>query len=578
MYAQRIKTFYLALAATVLLGSVTFAQDAKPGKLKMSVTPKQAYTFVDGKAIGPGNRTIKLDVGSHHVIVANYGYKFVEQNVSIDSDKTVPVDIKLEPAGEAVPGPRGRIQIEVGHLHGATAAAVLLNGKKTDYFVGHVDEFNHDIIWHQELVVPPGTHQVTVTRNGKELWSGALTVAADQRVIVDISNGKEKIKPWPRGSATNGLPASAQRFKAGIASATVVVAPVSGSVSANPAKIDCNQNTQLAWVSKETVEADMSGMSPVPTSGEKTISPRQTTVYQLTASGPGGVTKPSTTVEVNPVVQSSLSASPMEVRYRRIGDKIIEQGSTTLNWSSSNSDAASLDPVGSVDASGTKSIPLSPTQSGIGPVDEEFKYTLKATNACGGSDTKTVAVHLKGSIEPIPTVLLHSIFFPTDYPTKDDPEVGLVNSQQEVLTNLAAGFKQYLEYDPEAKLSLAGYTDERGGGDYNQSLAELRAQSVKNFLVSQGIAPEKIDVAAYGKQKQLDKATVSDLQTRNPNPPPETRVLASRATWLAYNRRVDIVLIPTNAESERFYPNQAPDSDILWGRAKPSRSVVEGNN
>lgn len=461
MYAQRIKSFCLVLGATVLFGSVTFAQDAKPGKLKMSVTPKQAYTFVDGKAIGPGNRTIKLDVGSHHLIVANYGYKFVEQNVSIDSAKTVPVDIKLEPAGEAVPGPRGRIQIEVGHLHGATAAAVLLNGKKTDYFVGHVDEFNHNIIWHQELVVPPGTHQVTVTRNGNELWSGPVTVAADQRVIVDISNGKEKIKAWPRGSENKGLPASAQRFKAGIASTTVVVAPVSGSVSANPSKIDCNQNTQLAWVSKETVEADMSGMSPVPTTGEKTISPRQTTVYQLTASGPGGVTKPSTTVEVNPVVRSSLSASPMEVPYRRIGDKVIEQGSTTLNWSSSNSDAASLDPGGSVDASGTKSIPLSPTQSGTGPVDEEFKYTLKATNVCGGSDTQTVAVRLKGSIEPIPTVLLHSVFFPTDYPTKNYPEVGLVRSQQEALIVLATGFKKYLEYDPDAKLSLVGYTEDR---------------------------------------------------------------------------------------------------------------------
>jgi hypothetical protein len=578
MYVQRMKTFYLVLAATVLLSSVTFAQDAKPGKLKMSVTPKQAYTFVDGKAMGPGNRTIKLDVGSHHVIVANYGYKFVEQNVSIDSDKTVPVDIKLEPAGETVPGPRGRIQIEVGHLHGATAAAVLLNGKKTDYFVGHVDEFNHNIIWHQELVVPPGTHQVTVTRDGKELWSGALTVAADQRVIVDISNGKEKIKAWPRGSATNGLPASAQRFKAGIASATVVVAPVSGSVSANPSKIDCNQNTQLAWVSKDTVEADMSGMSPVPTSGEKTISPRQTTVYQLTASGPGGVTKPSTTVEVNPVVQSSLSASPMEVRYRRIGDKIIEQGSTTLNWSSSNSDAVSLDPGGSVDASGTKSITLSPTQSGNGPVDEELKYNLKATNACGGSDTKTVAVRLKGSIEPIPTVLLQSVFFPTDYPTKNYPEVGLVRSQQEALTTVATGFKQYLEYDPEAKISLVGYTDARGADGYNQSLSELRAQRVKDFLVSQGIASEKIDSAAYGKQKQLDKAMVSDLQNRNPNPLPETRVRNSRATWLAYNRRVDLVLIPSNAESERFYPNQAADSEILWQRPKPARSAVEGQN
>ena len=578
MRAQRIRTFSLVLAATVLLSSVAFAQNAKPGKLKISVTPKQAYTFVDDKAIGPGNRTIKLEVGSHHLIVANYGYKFVEQNVSIDSDKTVPVDIKLEPVGASVQGPRGRIQIEVGHLHGATAAAVLLNGKKTDYFVGHVDEFNHDIIWHQELVVPPGTHQVTVTRYGKELWSGALTVAADQRVIVDISNGKEKIKAWPRGSATNGLPASAARFKAGIASATVVVAPVSGSVSANPSKIDCNQNTQLAWVSKETVEADMSGMSPVPTSGEKTISPRQTTVYQLTASGPGGVTKPSTTVEVNPVVQSSLSASPTEVSYRRIGDKIIQQGSTTLNWSSSNSDAASLDPGGSVDASGTKSIPLSPTQTGNGPVDEDFKYTLKATNVCGGSDTKTVAVHLKGSVEPIPIVKLHSVFFPSDYPTKRYPEVGLVRSQQEALTELATGFKQYLEYDPDAKLSLVGYTDVRGANDYNLALSELRVERAKEFLVSQGIAAEKISIEAEGKQKQLDKATVSDLQNRNPHPLPETRARNSRATWLAYNRRVDIVLIPSNAESVRFYPNQAADSEIIWQRPKPARSAVEGQN
>ena len=584
MSAQRIKTLSLVVGATVLLSSVTFAQDAKPGKLKMSVIPKQAYTFVDGKAIGPGNRVIKLDVGTHHVVVANYGYKFVEQDVSLDSDKTVPVDIKLEPVGAPVPGPRGRIQIEARRLHGATAAAVLLNGKKPLYFVGHVDEFDNDFNWHQELIVPPGTHQVTVTRDGKELWSGPITVAADQRVIVDISNGKEKTKPWPRGSSCPTyrpqceLPKLAPRFTAGIASATVVVAPVSGSVSANPSKIDCNQSTQLAWDSKETVEADMSGMSPVPTSGEKTISPRQTTVYQLTASGPGGVVTPSTTVEVNSAVQSSLNASPPEVKYRRIGDKIMEQGSTTLTWSSSNSDAVSLDPGGSVDASGTKSITLSPTQSGAGPVDEEFKYTLKSTNVCGGTDTKTVAVHLKGSVNPIPTVLLRSVFFPTAYPTKEDPTLGLVRSQQEVLTTLATGFKQYLEYDPDAKLSLGGYTDDRGADKYNDSLSELRVQRVKDFLVSQGIAAEKIDASAYGKQKQLDKATISDLQTRNPNQPPEKWVRDSRTTWLAYNRRVDIVLMPANAESVPLYPNQAPDSQILWQIPKPARSTIEAYN
>jgi hypothetical protein len=585
MSTERIKAFWLVVGATVLLGPVSFAQDAKPGKLKMTVFPKQAYTFVDGKAIGPGNRVIKLDVGTHHVLVANYGYKFVEQDVSLDSDKTVPVDIKLEPVGAPVTPPRGRIQLEGRGIHGATAAAVLLNGKKPLYFVGHLDEFDHDLFgWHQELIVPPGTHQVTVTRDGKELWSGSIAVAENQRVIVNISNGREKIKPWTRGWSCKvdcdmtELAWSAPRFTAGIANATIVVAPVSGSVSANPSKIDCNQNTQLAWVSKETVEADMSGMSPVPTSGEKTISPRQTTVYQLTASGPGGVTTPSTTVEVNPVVQSSLSAAPTEVRYRRIGDKIIEQQSTVLNWASSNSDAASLNPGGSVDASGTKSITLSPTQNGTGPVDEEFKYTLNASNACGGSDTKTVAVHLKGSIEPIPTVLLHSIFFPTAYPTEEDPTLGLVRSQQEVLTTLAIGFKQYLEYDPDAKLSLGGNTDERGGDKYNDSLSERRAQRVKDFLVSQGIATEKIDSSAYGKQKPLDKATVSNLQTQNPNQPPEKPVRDPRATWLAYNRRVDIVLMPTNAESVRLYPNQAPDAQILWQIPKPARSTVEGYN
>jgi len=568
-------TVYGILGGLILLSAAAFAQDLKPGKLKISVHPKQAYTFIDGKAIGPGNRKIKLDVGTHHLVVANYGYKFVERDISIDSHQTLPLDIQLEPAGGDLPGPRGRIQIEVG-MRRAGDAAVLMNGNKPQYFVGHVDEFNNDIIKHQELVVPPGRHELTVTRYGKELWSGLVTVGANQRVIVDISNGKQVVKDWPRGSSDLG--GGVQRFRAGTASATVAVAPVSGTVSANPPNINCNQNTQLAWTSSETVDADMSGLSPVPTTGERTVSPRQTTVYELTATGPGGATKPSTTVEVNTTVQSSLSASPTDGRYRRIGDKVIEQGNTTLNWSSSNSDAATLVPVGSVDSTGTRSLTLSPTQTGNGPVDEEFKYTLTATNVCGGSDTKTVAVRLKGSIEPIPGVLLNSVFFPTDYPTKKDPSLGLVRSQQETLRTLADGFKKYLEYDPEAKLALGAFADERGENKYNRALAELRAQRVKDFLVSDGVAVEKIDTSAYGKEKPLDKATVIDLQARNPHQTPEERIHSFRATWLAYNRRVDIVLLPTNAESARFYPQQAPDSGILWQRPKPERAVIEKNN
>jgi len=127
------------------------------------------------------------------LVVANYGYKFVERDISIDSHSDSPLDIQLEPAGGDVPGPRGRIQIEVG-MRRAGDAAVLMNGNKPQYFVGHVDEFNNDIIKHQELVVPPGRHELTVTRYGKELWSGLVTVGANQRVIVDISNGNKSLK------------------------------------------------------------------------------------------------------------------------------------------------------------------------------------------------------------------------------------------------------------------------------------------------------------------------------------------------------------------------------------------------
>jgi len=575
MKRQVFKVICSGLVAQALFSLVAVGQSSKPGKLKMVVFPKQAYTFVDGQAIGPGRRTIKLEVGAHHLVVANYGFKFVEKDVSIDSNHTLALDIKLEPAGWEVPGPRGRIQIEVG-MRRAGDAAVLLNGKKPEYFVGHVDEFNNDLFAHQELIVPPGTHELTVTRYGKELWTGSITVGAEQRVIVDISNGKQRTKPWPRGSTELG--ATVGRFKAGTVTSTVAVAPVSGSVSANPSKIDCSQNTQLAWNSKETIDADMSGMSPVPTSGDKTISPRQTTTYEFTATGPGGVTKSNTTVEVNPVVQSSLTASQTDVNYVRMGDKVLQQENTTLSWSTTNADKVILDPIGPVELSGTKSLALTPSPTTSGMFDQEFKYTLTATNVCGGSDTRTVAVHLKGAVGTTPALLLRSVFFPTDYPTKVNPELGLLRSQQEAMTNLAAAFTKYLQYDPDARLSIVAHTDERGSDEYNQGLSELRAQRVKDFLVAKGVAAEKIDTSAKGKENPLDNATVIDLQAQNPNQPSEERVKNFRTTWLAYNRRVDIVLLPSNAESTRFYPNQADDSDILWQQPKPALSVVEKSN
>src|SRR5258708_32508349 len=108
------RMFCALSVAAIAVGSTAYAQETS--KLKMSVYPDEAYTFVDGKAIGPGNRSIKLPLGTHNLIVANYGFKFFQQDVALDSGKPTIVKVSLEPSGNDVPGPFGRIQIELGRL------------------------------------------------------------------------------------------------------------------------------------------------------------------------------------------------------------------------------------------------------------------------------------------------------------------------------------------------------------------------------------------------------------------------------------------------------------------------------
>ena len=147
--------YFLTLLVAILLGaSAGFAQD---GKLKIKVTPKQAYVFVDGQAIRDGNQSISLSAGKHTVVVVNYGYKLNMQDVTIEAGKSTGLEVKLDPMGGNVAGPFGDILLE-----GDSRAAVLANGTTPDYFVGHVDEFNNDWVWHQNLIMSPGVHHLTV--------------------------------------------------------------------------------------------------------------------------------------------------------------------------------------------------------------------------------------------------------------------------------------------------------------------------------------------------------------------------------------------------------------------------------
>ncbi|MEJ5286698.1 MAG: hypothetical protein CH6_0321 [Candidatus Kapaibacterium sp.] len=62
---------------------------------------------------------------------------------------------------------------------------------------------------------------------------------------------------------------------------------------------------------------------------------------------------------------------------------------------------------------------------------------------------------------------------------------------------------QFMKNKPNVTILVEGHTDDRGSHPYNDKLSLMRAESVKNYLVSRGINPERIKTVGYGKRKPL---------------------------------------------------------------------------
>jgi outer membrane protein OmpA-like peptidoglycan-associated protein len=178
---------------------------------------------------------------------------------------------------------------------------------------------------------------------------------------------------------------------------------------------------------------------------------------------------------------------------------------------------------------------------------------------------------------------LHSVYFATAKPSLENPDAGLLPSQERTLKTLASDFQTYLQNKPDANLTLEGHADPRGSVEYNQALSERRVDRVKRFLVEQGVPAANIQTKAFGLQANLTDAQVRRAVERNPELSPEDRqrVLNNmRTIILASNRRVDITLSnagQASQESVRDYPFNAADSLTLLqeeGTKKTARSVA----
>ena len=116
-------------------------------------------------------------------------------------------------------------------------------------------------------------------------------------------------------------------------------------------------------------------------------------------------------------------------------------------------------------------------------------------------------------VPPVPSIEANSLLINLDSEVLfdvDKYDVRVHPEAEEVLKNLAIVLK---EMDVK-NFEIDGHTDSDGSDEYNQVLSEKRANSVKNFLVSQGVTAE-ITTKGYGESKPVASNDTAEGKQKN---------------------------------------------------------------
>ncbi len=181
------------------------------------------------------------------------------------------------------------------------------------------------------------------------------------------------------------------------ATATVTVGSVSAAQPsltfcyAQPATIMAGESATLFYQSQNASAVTISGIGTVGLSGNYAVTPKQTTNYIITATGPNGTGAAS----CNVAITVTPGALPRIVRFSATPMTITAGQSSTLTWRVDNATTVSISQIGgNLALSGSQSVSPSATTT----------YTLTATNAAGsvtGQATVTVSAAPPSSQGPV---------------------------------------------------------------------------------------------------------------------------------------------------------------------------------
>jgi len=210
--------------------------------------------------------------------------------------------------------------------------------------------------------------------------SSTLSWSSNHADAVSIDNGigpvaiSGSVTASPTVTTTYTITATGPGGTATSTVSVTVLYPPTVSISSSPETIILGETTTLSWSSANADAVLIEpGIGPVPSSGNVTVLPSETTTYTITASGPGGIATSAVMVTVLNPPAVEMTATP--------GSIIIGE-SAILAWTSMYADRVLIEPgVGSFPAGG--SISVSPNQT--------TSYTITATGP-GGNSTAAVTV------------------------------------------------------------------------------------------------------------------------------------------------------------------------------------------
>lgn len=128
---------------------------------------------------------------------------------------------------------------------------------------------------------------------------------------------------------------------------------------------------------------------------------------------------------------------------------------------------------------------------------------LLATAACtdtsgglfgSGSDVNGAGIGNidEASLEYFEATIGSTTLFAVDQSTLSGEAIATLNAQAGWLNN-----------NPTVTILIEGHADEQGTREYNIALGSKRASSVRDYLVSQGVADNRISIVSYGKERPI---------------------------------------------------------------------------